>query len=365
VFLPLHAAPKENEPYASAVLLPGGVADPDGNTGYLRDGKGRVEAVDLEKGRTLWKSDAAALPLITRGRRLVAATAIKDKPDRFRLIVLDLAREGKKVAESQEIELSGYRKGMKGSVLATAYLDGDELLLKWTAIWTKKSAEFTPNEIPEFTSGLARVNLTTGKAAALGDKEKGSLRPPLRLGDKLTKQLKEITTTRRYFFNQNAWSKDPQFLIAGDRLGVVSREHLGETEKLSLQTWDVRTGDDHDTTPLLERAFGLRLCASDDGRYLFCQQAQPRREKEPVWWEVYGVRERKRVGKVSLDFDPRAPDPLGAGVSGGRAFSAVDRPEADGSGRVMVLTAFELKTGKELWHRPAGPVAHVLALDSR
>src|SRR5262249_41573208 len=159
--------------------------------------------------------------------------------------------------------LSGYRKGMKGSVLATAYLDGDDLLLKWTAIWTKKSAEFTPNEIPEFTSGLARVNLTTGKTAALGDKEKGSLRPPLRIGDKVTKQLKEITTTKPQYFNQGAWSADPQFLFADNRVGVVSREHVGKTEKLSLQTWDVHTGDGHDTTPLLERPFGLHLRASD------------------------------------------------------------------------------------------------------
>ncbi|HKJ03549.1 MAG TPA: hypothetical protein VJ997_13870, partial [Longimicrobiales bacterium] len=58
------------------IRVPGGVADPDGGCVYLEAVDGGIEAVDLESGAALWKTDAASIPVLgLRGGLLAAGLA--------------------------------------------------------------------------------------------------------------------------------------------------------------------------------------------------------------------------------------------------------------------------------------------------
>jgi hypothetical protein len=347
----LHAADLPTEPYATADLLPGGIADTDGKTAYLQGKDGALAAVDLERGTDLWKTDAVLTPLGLWGRRLITAAAVKHKPEQIRLVILDLAKDGKKLSESDSIAISGFRKGLHGSVLVRGHLDGDDLLLEWTAMWTTGSG--LPNEQPEYSQGLTRVNLKSGKAVTPTEKEKKALRPPLKLCAKLEKALTKNPGQAMQFLNAGAWSPEPRRLIAGNRVGVIHREQIEKEEKLILQTWDLRTGENADTTILLQRPFGLHFKEALDGRYVAFQltppKAKPGKQPDAEFWDVFGVAEKKCIGKALVNGNS-----LALGVSGDRAFVLQDERNKDECNQV--LKAYDLRTGKLLWQRPAaGP----------
>jgi hypothetical protein len=358
VLLPtLHAADPPTEPYTTADLLPGGIVDADGKTAYLQGKDGTLAAVDLEKGTDLWKTDASLTPLGFWGRRLVTAAAVKDKPDQIRLVVLDLAKDGKKLSESDPIDISGFRKGLHGNVLVRGYLDGDDLLLQWTAIWTTDTRQ--PNELPEYSRGLTRVNLKSGKAASLTEKETNALRPPLKLSAKLEEVLSKKPGPTTQFLNEGAWSSEPRRLFAGNRVGAIHRTQVEKEEKVILQTWDLRTGEDADTTVLLQRSFGLHFKETLDGRYVAFEltppNAQPDKQSDAAYWDVFGVADKKRVGKVLFGWNS-----LGLGVSESRAF--VLQSELNKDERNLVLKASDLRTEKLLWQRPSAGLGQFVKL---
>jgi hypothetical protein len=347
----LHAADPPTEPYVTADLLPGGIADADGKTAYLQGKDGVLAAVDLDKGTDLWKTEAVLTPLGLRGRRLVTAAAVKDKPSQIRIVVLDLTQDGKKLSESDPIDISGFRKGLQGIVLVRGFLDGDDLLLQWTAVWNRVPRE--PNELPVYGLGLTRVNLKSGKAVTLTEKEKNDLRPPLKLSAKLEEALTRNPGQRTQFLNEGAWSSEPRRLISGNRVGTIHREQVEKEEKVVLRTWDLRTGEDADTTVLLQRPFGLHFKEALDGRFVAFELTPPntQRGKQPeaAFWDVFSVAEKKRVGKVPIDWNSTA-----LGVSGDRAFVCQDELKQDECR--SVLKAYDLRTGKLLWERPTvGP----------
>ena len=155
------------------------------------------------------------------------------------------------------------------------------------------------------------------------------------------------------FLNEGAWSPEPRRLIAGNRVGVIHREQIEKEEKLILQTWDLRTGENADTTTLLQRPFGLHFKETRDGRYVAFQltppKAKPGKQPDAEFWDVFGVAEKKCVGKALMDGNS-----LALGVSGDRAFVLQDERNKDEFNQV--LKAYDLRTGKLLWQRPAaGP----------
>ena len=67
------------EPPSRPLPLPGGVADPDGKTGYVVNEKGGINALDLESGKILWTRDEPAKPFAPMPHELrlvLAATGL-------------------------------------------------------------------------------------------------------------------------------------------------------------------------------------------------------------------------------------------------------------------------------------------------
>src|SRR5246127_1152619 len=79
--------------------IPGGVADAEGNTGYLANPAGGLDAVDLAKGKLLWAPRGASRPLALDGNRLVCRADVKGKANSIRLVVLAVNQKGKRLLE--------------------------------------------------------------------------------------------------------------------------------------------------------------------------------------------------------------------------------------------------------------------------
>jgi hypothetical protein len=339
--------------YGVPHALPYGVAAPDGKTGYFLTDEGCVQAVDLANGRVRWKIDDA-FPLAVWDGKAVVLRRVKDKPDRVQVAVLDA--DGAVSLASEEITVPGHRDGAQGWWTGRAYLDGDELVLEGSVCWPSADKD-SKSLLPHRT----RVNLKTTRAVPLGEEQKGALRPPLRLPEKLDEAIKALPQDIHYAWG-SAWYNEPRRLTDGDRLGVVWRTPVDKDEVLTLRTWDVGTGGDVWTKELLRRPFGNHLHTSDDGRYLFFQHEDRTTPDHPhrSTWRVYRVATGEHVGTFLYDGYS-----LCAGVVGDRVFVVEYQTAPDGHSLVPELHAMELKTGKSLWRRPAATVSYGLRLGER
>lgn len=55
----------------SKTLLPGGVADPVANVGYVQHTDGNIVALDLQSGKTVWSVPAFGRPVALNGDKLL------------------------------------------------------------------------------------------------------------------------------------------------------------------------------------------------------------------------------------------------------------------------------------------------------
>ena len=90
-------------PRGNVVLLPCGVADAAGRTGFLANAAGGIDAVDLVAGELLWSTDEAQRPLLVVGDRLYAQAGLKR--NRIRILAFDINKTGECVLESDAVVL--------------------------------------------------------------------------------------------------------------------------------------------------------------------------------------------------------------------------------------------------------------------
>jgi hypothetical protein len=332
-----------------ALLLPGGIADPAGQTAYVTNTTGGMDAIDLKTGQTLWDTREATQPLIVSGNRLAALVRLKGKPATVRIVILDVAQKGKKIRECPPLEFPGYRKGWGGGVFARSYLDRGELVVEWTVQWRSLPAQ--PNEIPEWFSGVARIDLKSGRVQELPRQEKTSVAHPWKLPAELEKELAALTAPSQLYWSEGAWASQPKPLVAGSKVAVLARELVEKgrrviQEKIVLTTWDLTTGKAHKPVQLLQGAAGMALRTSLEGRHVFLLQTD-KKNADPAenydWWYAFSLETGQRVGKAK-----REPNSFRIAVTGPRAYFSVHRESK------ILLQAVELASGKRLWERPIG-----------
>ena len=74
------------------VCFPFGVAQPDGRTGYLFNFNKSIDAIDLQTGKRLWRTNLASRPLIAYDETLIAGE-VGEKPNIMR--ILRVSRDGR------------------------------------------------------------------------------------------------------------------------------------------------------------------------------------------------------------------------------------------------------------------------------
>ena len=94
----------------AAPLLPGGITDPSGRTGFLVGPTGSIEALDLVTGDVLWTADARR-PLFAYAERLYALTADGPRP---RVRAFDISNRGERVFESEPLTLPEWASVLEG-----------------------------------------------------------------------------------------------------------------------------------------------------------------------------------------------------------------------------------------------------------
>jgi hypothetical protein len=157
-------------------LIPHGVADASGTTGYVADRAGGILAIDLKSGKVLWSTSAATRPLLVIGS-LLAAGESRD-PNTLRVVLLDSDRRGEVTLVSEPVifpewvEIGQYDND---SFRMRATARNNQLLLDWEAHMYYKGGAAPSATILQQTgrdaAGVAQVDLTTGAVVMLAKPE--------------------------------------------------------------------------------------------------------------------------------------------------------------------------------------------------
>ncbi len=167
-------------------VLPGGVADADGRTGFFADADGGVIACDLETGNILWEHGDGGCPVALAGGRVLVQTRDPKKDHVLRISALDAAKGGQ-VLESDAVVLPDWATSREGdwgphSFHSSTRLYKGDLWLSWQAdagYWggeppspeTLKAAE-------KHADGVVRIHLDSGKVDMLPSSQAQPRRRP-------------------------------------------------------------------------------------------------------------------------------------------------------------------------------------------
>ena len=155
-----HAAP-------SPSILPGGLADATGHTGFFASAGGGIEALDLASGKILWQTHEAQRPLLVVDNHLLAQACVKR--NRLRIIRLDLTRKGECDLVSDPVVfpawvVTGEAHGR--SFVARWHVEKHQLVLDWeaSAWYVGKGRPTAEQEMAarKHASGVALIDLRTG-----------------------------------------------------------------------------------------------------------------------------------------------------------------------------------------------------------
>jgi hypothetical protein len=363
-----------------SVYLPGGVADAAGRTGFVTGPDGRIDAINLEDGKLLWKTKEAAHPLALHNGRLAASIPVSNKANCLRVLLFDTTQEGKRVLESEVVVFPdwvsvGLEYGRSFEVTAAETVK-DDLLMHWEARAIYVGGH-PPSRVEEerrrkHATGIARVNLKTGKAdiGRVNQTTGKAAMPALGLSRaeaEVPAAIQKETSGRFIFVRPRVVGK---LVVALDQQGVP-----GQRQKLVLLRWDRKTGKKLPQIVLM-KAHDFWVYIQPDGRYIL---VYPRpwddgaatrpggrtivARKVPTQAElgpgrVFSLETGKEVGKV-LD------DPGGEAIAvvGPRVFFLVlasrIRQSQVGSftrEQLRTLRAYDLESGQMLWERPVEPI---------
>ncbi len=343
------APDKENTPFRP-VLLPLGVADPAGRIGFVANDKDGIDAIDLATGDTLWQTKESTKPLLAFEKRLVVWAAVKDKPHDVRVLVLDTTDKGKKVLESEPIALPDWAvvsAPYGHTFTARAHLEKGAVVFGWEAhAFYAGGAAPTPAVLKaakKDAAGSARVSLDTGKVEVLDPKK------PDDAGPALPESLAKVKS--RQYWTGSDWKTTP--LVVGDKASALQGETNKDQEKLSLKIFDLASGKEKETVPLLQGK-SLWPQRSLDGRHVVVNQALPKEqlpEGDYAFW-IYELDTGKQVAKLPYQ------QTAGVSVVGGHAFFLLASPRK-GPIQPRVLQAVDLKTGKVVWEHAVEPIHNV------
>jgi hypothetical protein len=308
-----------------AVYFPRGVADPGGEAGYVDDGSGIV-AVGIQQGEQRWRTERAAYPLISDGKRLAAAGTRERSPNVLEVVVHDGSRGGEVLLVSEPVVLPDWATvGEQGpeTVSMRAQLDGHALRLEWTARTRYGGGAPPPQsvarEAARDAAGVVEVDLETGSVEHLtadhGAEPADARRPPLDPDDL-----------------DGSW-------VAGNAVARLVWDAAGDEQVLSLE---VVAPDSGDVRARVEVARGSGLVAqvTPDGCYLLVH-TEPAPPGESPWW-VFSARTGDRVATLTYDAGARWP-----AILRDRAFYVVE--ERDAATTRRTLRARELDSGSVAW----------------
>jgi hypothetical protein len=331
------------EPPSKPVLLPKGVADPSGHTGFVSNPSGGIDAINLTTGKLLWQVSAIQRPLIVTGNRLFSLAPEEKRGHAARVEVLDVNRQGEKILASDPVVFPAWVSldETPGCVLRLeAAIDGHDLILRWEAHARYVGGAAAPPAIREKykkdASGVVRVNQETGGVTSL------PATPP----EPMHTDLKHVTSSPYYL---GAAIEEVPLLVGNKLVALAVNESKGG-EDLVLKTWDAKTGKRLDPVSL-RQGKGLVARVTDDKQYLVVQDEvadTATDRKSPSW--VFELTNGRPVAHPNLE-----PGIQAITVLEPRLYYAVAQVSAkptSGLKQPWTLKAADMKSGQILWERP-------------
>jgi hypothetical protein len=319
-------------------LLPCGVADPGGRTGFVANAHGGIDALDLATGELLWQIDGAKRPALADDDRLFAWAPAK--PNGLRILAFKRQEGGRRLMESEPVlfpEWVRVEDGPGHSLTAHWRLEKGRLILDWEARSWYSGGHATPQAEAEnrrYADGQVRIDVETGKVETASAERQNS---PVRLPKELEKAVFR-------------WQGP-----VGDAHAALVLEGSDGQQRLSLWSWDAEK-----TQAPKELFMGkrVRTLPTLDNRFLCLREAAPSPDQEPgpqesknYGWSIFAVAGGERIAWI-----PYEAGTEGVAVAGPRAYGIVagafkgplDKPFI----RPRILKAYDLKTGKPLWEHP-------------
>lgn len=329
---------------AAPIVLPAGLAEPTGRTGFFASATEGIEAIDLARGKVLWQTHEAQRPLLLDGDgRLL--TQAGTKRNRLRILRFDPKR-GECDFESDPVVfpawvVTGAAHGR--SFAAHWRLQKHHLVLDWEAnawyVGKTRPTEEQAKAARKHAAGIARIDLRTGQIdiRAAEKNEKPPLPP---LPDHL-----EHKALR--------WQG-----LLGPYWKVLTLEKEDGLHCFVLHSWDRRKQTEQEPKELL-RGKRLLARATLDERILCLREASPSPDerlslmpkKRLSEWRLFSVRTGEQVGRIPEEAGMNAIAVLDERVFylvPGTFRGALDRPNV----QPRILRVLDLSSGKKLWQRP-------------
>jgi hypothetical protein len=321
---------------AAGPLLPCGVADAGGRTGFVANAHGGLDAVDLATGHLLWTVDGAKRPALVDDDRLFAWAPVDGNG--LRVTAFDRANTGRRLMESEPVVFPDWvnvEEGPGRSFKTRWRLDKGRLILDWEArAWYsgRHSTAQAEAEARRSEAGQVCIDVQTGKAETAPAEKSDEPPPP----------PKEL---------QNAmirWQGP-----AGDGRAALVLEEADGRQKLSLWSWNAdKVGEPK------ELLTGARLLAlpTIDERCLCLRDAAPSpdqgsADRKPYRWSIFAADGGERLAQAAYD-----PGTEAVAVVGQRVFFLVSGPFKGPIDRPFVrsrsLKAYDLRADKPLWEHP-------------
>jgi hypothetical protein len=316
-------------------ILPCGVADPGGRTGFVANAHGGIDAVDLATGELLWEADGAKRPALADDDRLFAWAPVN--ANGLRVLSFKRTEGGRRLLESAPVVFPDWvhvEEGPGHSFIGHWRLEKGRLILDWEARSWYSGAHATPEadaKDRKFAEGQARVDVETGAVESAPAEQRPT--PP-----RLPKELEKSAFR---------W----QGPVGAGHAALVQEEHDGQ-QHLSLWSWDA---DKIQGPKELFAGKHLRALLSLDDHFLWLREAAPSPDQEPGTdgrkkydWSIFAVDGGEQIASIPYEagtesvavVGPRAYCVVAGGLKG-----PIDKPFV----RPRSLMSFDLKTGKRLW----------------
>ncbi len=324
-----------NEDAVEPVTIPRGVADSAGETGYVVNTAGGIDAVELASGRRRWTTSEALRPLLVDDGRLVAYRAGRERPNTIRVVVLDAA--GETLLTSDEIafpEWLSVAEARHDDFRVEARVAARVLVLEWRGAARYRGGAPPPEQVVRRQSGDAsgtvRIDLETGAVA-----------PPA--GPRLRSRAAGAPARRPSAPYQVGFAWHRQAWTAGDKLAALEVDASDPRGPLFLRTWSRASGEDLERR-LLVAGGALSSALAPGGRYLFVHRPAEEPTGESVWL-CFDVESGSLVAELGPEAGLQSP-----AVAGSRIFYLAS--DDSGPRSRPVLVARDLATGDLLWRQP-------------
>jgi hypothetical protein len=314
------------------VALPRGLADADGERGFVRNAQETIDALRLGTGALMWRSGIEAEPLLVVGSRLVAASPSRTRPNGLEIVLLDSDAGGRAIGRD-ELELP---EGISVSLRDRRDFDlaarrvGESLALSWTARTRYRGGAPPPDEVARAARGDLRgralVDLQTGRVAPGEHAAESTVEPGL--------------PPSHPYRMQSVWRE------VGWRAGsrILSLSLAGSGEDRTLTVHAAGEGPEDRVAALLAgRRFEVDVTPC--GHYVFARTTDPRGDE----WVVFEADGGARVTTLGHEDGHQWPCVIGERIY----YLSTGGPRPAGRA-ALILRAADLRTGHPAWEHDLG-----------